>query len=65
MHLNTHSDASYLSEKGARSRAAGYFFLGGVPMIAADMISFVKSDLVKELVKEYMDKDRQEYQRFK
>ena len=31
MKLNTHSDASYLSEKGARSRAAGYFFLGGVP----------------------------------
>ena len=27
MHLN----ASYLSEKGARIRAAGYFFMGGIP----------------------------------
>ena len=33
MKLNAHSDASYLSEKGARSRAAGYFFLGGIPTI--------------------------------
>ena len=28
MILNIHSDASYLSELRARSRAAGYFFLG-------------------------------------
>ena len=31
MVLNIHSDASYLSERGARSRAAGYYFLGGIP----------------------------------
>ena len=31
MCLNTHSDASYLSKKGAQSRAASYFFLGGIP----------------------------------
>ena len=31
MILNIHSDASYMSEKGARSRAAGYFFLGWLP----------------------------------
>ena len=31
MILNIHSDASYLSERGARSRAAGHFFLGSVP----------------------------------
>jgi len=31
MILNVHSDASYLSERGARSRAAGYFFLGWAP----------------------------------
>ena len=28
MILNIHSDASYLLEKNARSRAAGHFFLG-------------------------------------
>ena len=28
MVLNVHSDASYLSESRARSRAAGHFFLG-------------------------------------
>ena len=32
MVLNVHSDASYLSERGARSRAAGYFFLGWAPV---------------------------------
>ena len=31
MVLNIHSDASYLSETKARSRIAGYFFLGSVP----------------------------------
>ena len=31
MVLNIHSDASYLSETRARSRLAGYFFLGDVP----------------------------------
>ena len=31
MILNVHSDASYMSEPGARSRAAGYFFLGWMP----------------------------------
>ena len=31
MILNIHSDASYMSEPGARSRAAGYFFLGWMP----------------------------------
>ena len=31
MILNIHSDASYLSEPRARSRLAGYFFLGEVP----------------------------------
>ena len=28
MLLNVHSDASYLSEKKAKSRMGGYFFLG-------------------------------------
>ena len=32
MVLNIHSDASYLSAKGAKSRAAGHFFLGAVPI---------------------------------
>jgi hypothetical protein len=31
MILNVHSDASYLSALNARSRAAGYFFLGSIP----------------------------------
>ena len=31
MILNIHSDASYLSAKGAKSRASGHFFLGSVP----------------------------------
>jgi hypothetical protein len=31
MILNVHSDASYLSVKNARSRAAGWFFLGSIP----------------------------------
>ena len=31
MILHVHSDASYLSENGARSRAGGYFFLGSLP----------------------------------
>ena len=31
MVLNVHSDASYLSEPGAKSRAAGVYFLGDVP----------------------------------
>ena len=31
MILNIHSGASYLSEPQAKSRLAGYFFLGGVP----------------------------------
>jgi hypothetical protein len=31
MILNVHSDASYLSAPRARSRAAGYFFLGSMP----------------------------------
>jgi hypothetical protein len=29
--LNIHSDASYLSETGARSRACGHFFVGWMP----------------------------------
>ena len=29
--LNVHSDASYLSEPGAKSRAAGVYFMGDVP----------------------------------
>jgi hypothetical protein len=32
MALYVHSDASYLSEKGARSRAAGHFFLSSAPV---------------------------------
>ena len=32
MVLNIHSDASYLTEPRARSRLAGYFFLGSVPV---------------------------------
>eukprot|EP00804_Cyclotella_cryptica_P005556 CCRYP_003061-RA/>CCRYP_003061-RA protein AED:0.38 eAED:0.32 QI:0/0/0/1/0/0/3/0/444 len=32
MVLNIHSDASYLSESNARSRFAGHFFLGSVPI---------------------------------
>ena len=31
MILNIHSDASYLSERDARSRVAGHYFLGSVP----------------------------------
>ena len=31
MILNIHSDASYLSAKGAKSRASGHFFLGSIP----------------------------------
>ena len=31
MILNVHSDASYLSEHGAKSRVAGVYFIGGVP----------------------------------
>ena len=31
MILNIHSDASYLSEKNAKSRVAGHFFLGSLP----------------------------------
>jgi hypothetical protein len=31
MVLNVHSDASYLSVKNAKSRAAGIFFLGSIP----------------------------------
>ena len=31
MMLNVHSDASYLSEKDAKSRAAGHFFLDWEP----------------------------------
>ena len=32
MILNIHSDASYLSESRARSRIAGEFFIGSVPV---------------------------------
>ena len=31
MVMNIHSDASYLSESGARSRACGHFFMGWMP----------------------------------
>ena len=31
MIMNIHSDASYLSETGARSRACGHFFMGWMP----------------------------------
>ncbi len=31
MILNTHSDASYLLETGAHSRACGHFFMGWMP----------------------------------
>jgi hypothetical protein len=31
MVMNIHSDASYLSESGARSRACGHFFMGWIP----------------------------------
>ena len=31
MVLNIHSDASYASERGAKSRAAGHYFLGWKP----------------------------------
>jgi hypothetical protein len=31
MVLNIHSDASYISELGARSRACGHFFMGWMP----------------------------------
>ena len=29
--VNIHSDASYLSESGAQSRACGHFFMGWMP----------------------------------
>ena len=32
MVLNIHSDASYASERGAKSRAAGHYFIGWVPL---------------------------------
>jgi hypothetical protein len=32
MILNIHSNASYLSAPGARSRTGGYFFLGSLPV---------------------------------
>ena len=32
MILNIHSDASYLSEPNAKSRASGHFFLGSKPV---------------------------------
>ncbi len=32
MIMNIHSDASYLSESKARSRACGYFFMGWKPV---------------------------------
>ena len=32
MVLNIHSNASYLTEPKAKSRLAGYFFLGSVPV---------------------------------
>ena len=32
MILNIHSDTSYQSSKGAKSRASGHFFLGSVPV---------------------------------
>ena len=38
MILNVHSDASYLSEKKAKSRMAGYFFLGSMPKKNKDII---------------------------
>jgi hypothetical protein len=31
MIMNIHSDASYLSERGARSHACGHFFMGWMP----------------------------------
>ncbi len=31
MVMNIHSDASYLSESGARSQACGHFFMGWMP----------------------------------
>ena len=31
MVMNIHSDASYLSEMNARSRACGHFFMGWMP----------------------------------
>ncbi len=34
MIMNIHSDASYLSETGARSRACGHFFMGWMPKTA-------------------------------
>ncbi len=32
MIINIHSDASYLSESKARSRACGHFFIGSTPV---------------------------------
>ena len=38
MILNVHSDASYLSEKKAKSRMGGYFFLGHMPEKSKDIV---------------------------
>ena len=54
MILNIHSDASYLSESRARSRTAGYFFLGSTPLddkpIALNGNILVTSTILKYVV---------------
>ncbi len=35
MIMNIHSDASYLSKKGAQSRACGHFFMGWMPKMGS------------------------------
>ena len=52
MVLNLHSDASYLSESGARSRAGGYFYLSGAPQPSAtpsfNGAIFILSQIIKK-----------------
>ena len=54
MVLNIHSDASYLSENGAKSRMAGQYFLGSVPKkdrpIALNGAIFVFCGILKIMV---------------
>ncbi len=52
--MNIHSDASYLSETGARSRACGHFFMGWMPkngeLIKINGAFYVNATMMKFVV---------------
>ena len=50
MVLNIHSDATYLSEIGAKSRMAGQYFLGSVPQKDLNGAIFVFCGILKIVV---------------